>query len=224
MEWEIVITSIIVPLIASGIGAFIAIYSSDRSISQTLRAQEKHDGEHQKEIIQGVLRAIYVELNVIRSEINPLMVLEAWDYFEQSQDSWEEDKVAGTVSKKDRPYFHEHFPASVDLSIIYRSNANLIGHIKKPPHLRERIVKNYTLLHTLLDSYRTNNMYLDQYQEARSKGNTKSAEMFRSRLQELAPILKGSHDFVSTSMFRLIKRIEREMPELKDEYFSDDSE
>ena len=151
--------------------------------------------DHRK-MIQGVLRAIYVELNVIRGELDSLMVLEAWDYFEQNEDSWKE---LGLPDER-KPYFYYNFPASVDLSIIYRSNANLIGHIKKPPHLRERIVRTYTLLHALLDSYRINNLHLNQYQEARSKGDTKSANMFRSRLQELAPILQGNHDFVSTSI------------------------
>lgn len=174
--------------------------------------------KHQK-MIQGVLRAIYVELDVIRRELDSLMVMEAWEHFEQNEDSWKELKLP----KERKPYFDYNFPASVDLSIIYRSNANLIGHIKKPPHLRERIVKTYTMLHTLLDSYRINNLHLNQYEEAHSKGDTKSADMFRSRLQELAPNLKGKHDFVSTSILRLIHRIEEEMPELKEEYFADDS-
>ena len=176
--------------------------------------------DHRK-MIQGVLRAIYIELNVIRRELDSLMVLEAWDYFEQNEDSWKELKLPD----ERKPYFYDNFPASVDLSIIYRSNVNLIGHIKKPPHLRERIVKTYTLLHVLLDSYRINNLHLNQYEEARSKGDTKSANMFRSRLQKLAPTLNGNHNSVSTSMLRLIHMIEEEMPQLKDEYFAspDDS-
>ena len=175
--------------------------------------------DHRK-MIQGVLRAIYVELNVIRGEINSFMVLEAWDHFEQDEKSWKELKLP----KERKPCFYYNFPASVDLLIIYRSNANLIGYIKKPPHLRERIVKTYTILHTLLDSYRTNNLHLNQYEEARSKGDAESADMFRSRLQKLAPILQGSHNFVSISILRLIHRIEEEMPQLKEEYFANDSE
>ncbi len=203
----------------SDTSALIAASAALLGVCMGLLGQYMLNWFDHRRMIQGVLRAIYVELHVIRSELDSLMVLEAWDYFEQNEDSWKELKL----SDDKKPYFYYNFPASVDLSIVYRSNASLIGHIKKPPHLRERIVKTYTLLHALLDSYRINNLHLDQYEEARSKGNTKSANMFRSRLQELAPTLKGNHDFVSTSILRLIHRIEEEMPQLKDEYFADDN-
>ena len=163
MGLETFITSIVVPLIASGIGGFIAIYSSDRSVSQTLTAQEQRDKDRQEEIIQGVVQAIYAELNICYNVLNSQAVVATWEKFKEKEELdkiREKDKDTEYIS-----YYVSHFPVPEDYLVIYRSNANVIGQIDKSLALPRQIVSNYMLLQAIMGHFSINNTFLIQHRK-----------------------------------------------------------
>ena len=66
------------------------------------------------------------------------------------------------------PIFAVNIPFRQDYFTIYKSNANLIGQINKPPDLRRKIVKVYTLFESLIEAYRINTVLVQKRQEVRA--------------------------------------------------------
>ena len=153
----------------------------------------------QQEIINGVLQAINVELKEIYRQLNSSSMKKAWKEFEE-------------IEKGDeRKYFRMIFPVSQDYLTIYRSNANLIGQIKNSD-LRQKIVRDYTSLHMLLEMYKLNNRILIQYREVRNKGQSGLANELRLQLQGIAPALKSNQNSLNEKLTEdLFKILEREI-------------
>ncbi len=198
MGWENFIVSIVVPLVASAIGGFIAIYSADRSVNQTLIAQEERDDKQHNDLIQGVLQAICEELSVNYGQINLESLKKTWERFEDHKQLWQQNK-----DPKDRPYFSSHFPIPQDCFVIYRSNANFIGQINRPSNLPGRIVYSYNLLQALIGHFSLNNTFLIEY---RKTGNKKAL----SELQNLGPVLERERDLFNKSVLNLFEILKEE--------------
>ena len=189
-----VLVSAIGALVAAVIGGIITAYSSRQGVRETLQGQEQRDKERQQEIIQGVLQAIYEELNAIYNEFNSPSIKHSWKEFE-------EKKVT---------FYYNVLPVSQNYSIIYSSNANLIGQIKNSDLQRE-IVKTYNLLEVLMETYRENNKVVNQYTEALNTGKTQLTSSLYLQLGTIAPGLRYTHKLFSKSTEDLLKMLEEEL-------------
>ena len=202
-------------LIASIVGGLIAGYFSNRSVGKTLEVQEQRDEKHQQGIIQGVLEAIYEELNAIYGVFNLPKRKKVWKEFEDNLNFWNQTKGLKDFPDEDKPFFHYHFPISVDFLIVYRSNANFIGRINNSD-LRRKIVQNYMSIQLLLSYYEENNTLCDRYDEAQRGDQERLIDLFRSQLQKLASVLQSNQNSCNKSMDELIKMLEKELPHLSD--------
>ena len=180
--------------------------ATKESVEDTFRNQRQLDKDRQEEIIQGVLHAIYEELDVVYRQLNAPQLKEAWEKFEDKE-FW---KGLPSFTGQDKPVFFGAFPTSVDFLIVYRSNASLIGQVENS-ELRSEIVRNYTFLQILLQSYERNRECFSQCLEAYDKDERNFANRLRSDLQKIAPILKENHDSVNESILELLKTLEEEL-------------
>ncbi len=178
-------------LVVGVVSALIAGFFTISAVFITFRRQEKRDKGRRQEIIRGVLKAICEELNTIYYQLNSSKIEDAWKKFENGTEQ----------------FFWCNFPVPQDYLIIYRSNANLIGQIEKPSYLQCEIVNNYMLLQSLMERYKTNNIFLSQYEEA---GDEEKTELFSSRLKEIAPILQKEHNSFKESAKNLFKTLKEE--------------
>ena len=167
--------------------------SSRESVSETLKGQEQRDKERQREIIQGVLQAVYEELSAFQERYNKTIV-PVWKQIEK-------DKSNG---------FFGIFLISPDCFIVYRSNANLVGQIENPPNLRRKIVKVYMELVGLSKSYEANNMFFEKYEEAKASGDKKTANELYSTLQTYGPLLKKDHENSMKLIEDILKILKKE--------------
>ena len=172
-------------------------------------------------IITGVLRALYEELNVISAQLDSEMLKGLWDKYEAKKEFW--DKIGNekkfweeweNSKNEDKAIFSYYFPVSVNFSIIYRSNSNLIGGIANS-ELERLLVWNYSFLQMLIECYERNNRLFDQYLKAKMSGEEKLIDMSLRELYLLAPILKGNHDTVNESMGDLMETLKEEIDRRK---------
>lgn len=186
-------------LIASLIGGLIAGVFAIWAVSKTLKGQEQRDKDCQEEVIQGVLQAIYEELNTIYEQLNSPEI----------EDEWKKYENAG------KKLFQVYYPVPLDCLIIYRANANLIGQINEPPQLRRRIVSNYMLLQTLMERYRRNNALLVQYQKTKDRGEPDSYnEGLFMQFLITSSMLQKEHKLFKTSTKELFGMLRERLPQL----------
>lgn len=190
MEWQDLIAPI-AALIAAVIGGKMTADSSSKSVSQTLRGQERRDKERQQELILGVLEATYEELN------------EFWkDHTKGVKKYWEEE-----FEKKG--YFSAHIEISSNYCIVYNSNANYIGQVPNS-ELRREIVKVYILLGELISGYKLNNRVLIEREKAIDAGNRELLHDIEHHLRQNGPKLKKEYYDLSTSIENLLKMLKEE--------------
>ena len=168
-------------------------------------------------MITGVLRALEEELIVIRAQLNSKILKDFWnefedkkkfwDKFKDKKKFWEEWKNSKDEDKAVVPFY---FPTSVNFSIIYRSNTNLIGEIENSD-LRRELVWNYAFLRILVECYEKNNRLFDEYKKAEINGEKESKDMFLYELYLLAPTIKENHDTVNGSMGNLMEILKKEI-------------
>ena len=183
-----------------------AFYSADKtasaskeSVLETFQEQRQLDKDRQEKMIQGVLYAIYEELNTIYEHLNS----------PEMEDGWEEYENPG------KKLFQVYYPAPLDCLIIYRANANLIGQIDEPPELRRKIVSNYMLLQTLMERYKRNNALLVQYQETKDKGELDSYNMgLFTQFLITSNMLHKEHKLFKTSTKELFGMLKEKLPKL----------
>ncbi len=182
----------------------------------TLRGQRQLDKSRQEEIVEGVLQALYEELDILWERLNEL-VKDDWE-------KYEEEKIKGK-----KAIFSCNLPIRKDYFTVYNSNANLIGQVNKPPDLRRKIVKVYTLFGALIEGYRKNTELLQKreeirirWREAQTKGDTGEVtvndmlyEECSSSLRVIAPKLKERHDEFGNLIEDLLKVLEEKFPHLK---------
>lgn len=180
-------------------GAEMTAEVSRESVRETLEGRERRDKNRQQEIIQGVLQAIYEELNAIYNQLN----------------SRSEEYSMEKVGEVKDPYYYDAFTVTQDYSIIYRSNANLIGQIKSSD-LRRGIVKTYKLLDVLMEIYKTNNRLIIQWQEAGKTGNRGLATTLFSQIRDITPELREMHNLSMKLTKELLDLLERELSQGKE--------
>ena len=173
MEFETLLPPAAISGLIVGIFALVGVFLSHI-------AQNRRDKKRQKEIIQGVLQALYEELNAIYNQLNS-----------RSEEYSSAEKLG--EGEVDDPIYYDPFTVTQDYSIIYRSNANLIGQIKSSD-LRRGIVKTYKALDVLMDIHKTNNRLLVQWQEAGNTGKRGLAITLFSQLRDITPELRQTHN------------------------------
>lgn len=182
----------------------------------TLRGQRQLDKDHQEEIVNGVLQALYEELDILWERLNELV-----------EDDWK--KYEEEKRRERKAIFFCNLPIRKDYFTVYNSNANLIGQINKPPDLRRKIVKVYTLFGALIEGYRRNTALLDKreeirirWKEAQTKGDTAEVTVndmlyqeCSSSLRVMAPKLKERHDQFGDLIGDLLEALEEKFSHLK---------
>ena len=184
--------SVISGLIAGGF-AIAAVY-------WTLRGQRQRDKDRQQEIIQGVKHAMYEELKEIYNQLDSLAIENSWKEFDE----------------KKYLYYNTICTFSEDYSIIFRSNANLIGQIESLD-LRREIVRNYKALDILMQEYKKNNSLLNQRKIASKTGQQELASELYFELQIVASGLRELHNSSKKSIKKLLDMLKKELPELTNE-------
>ena len=197
-------------------GGRIAGKASRESVREMLEGQRQLDKDRQEEIVDGVLQAFYGELNILWERLNEV-VGDRWKKYEE-----EEKKGKEAIFPLNLPFSGDYIP-------VYRSNANLIGQINKPPDLRQKIVIAYALFESLIRSYKLNTLLVQKRQEVRmmwkeaeTKKDTEEVtvnkmlyEECSSSLQKFAPRLKARHDQFGELIEDLLKVLEEKFPHLK---------
>ncbi len=178
-----------------------------------------------KRRIQGVLHALYEELNSfwkqLKGEVDPY-----WKMFER-----------GAVK-----HFDCRLSLSPDYITIYRSNANFIGQIGDL-ELRHKIVEVYMLLQALMQGYAINTKFLYEYLEVKDRheevvakredavakrdeveANKNAIEangikiLVENSMRQLriyAPQLKKEHDDFAKLVEKLLKMLKEKLPQQK---------
>lgn len=187
MEFETLLPPTVISGLIVGIFALVGVFLSHM-------AQNRRDKKRQKEIIQGVLQALYEELNAIYNQLN----------------SRSEEYSMEKIDEVKDPYYYDAFTVAQDYSIIYRSNANLIGQIKSSD-LRREIVKTYKALDVLMEVYKTNNRLIIQWQEAGNTGNRGLATTLFSQIRDITPELREMHNLSMKLTKELLNLLEREL-------------
>lgn len=124
--------------------------------------------------IHATKQGIYEELKELRRLYNEELGVH-WENFEEGKDAYE---ISVSLTQN---YF-----------TMYESNANLIGRITNSD-LRLKIVKVYTLLKVITDSYKIHSTFLDKRNKAYDEGRYDLSAKIHSELVGSAVRLKGYH-------------------------------
>lgn len=178
------------PLIA----AFLAVFV-------TFLGQWIFDEIRQHQKIRSFLRGIYEELNEVYNQLNSFSVKNPWKEFDEE------------ISH----FYRNVFQVPPDYSIIYRSDANLIGRIENSD-LRRKIVKTYGLLETLMEAYKTNTRLVTQFEQARYGGEGDSSS-FYVQLRLVAPMLREKRDLFDESAKELLNMLEKELSKSNERFW-----
>lgn len=162
----------------------------------TLKGHRQRDKDRQEEIIRGVLQAIYEELKAMYDLLDSSAVELSWKAFENGS----------------RPYYNFAFIFSKDYSIVFRSNANLIGQIKNS-NIRHEIVKVYKVLDVIMGEYEKNTELLVRYIKADKTGQRELASELYKQLRDFAPELREMHEFSKKSIRNFLYMLEEEKKE-----------
>ena len=176
----------------------------------------------QYNMITGVLEALYQELNLVRAQLSSDLMKEAWTRYDDKKKFWnkfEDDKEKfweewKNSKDEDKAIFPFYFPVSVNFSIIYRSNVNLIGEIKNLD-LRRELVWHYFFLQLLVESYERNNGLFEQYKKAEFEGEKELKDKFLYELYLLAPTLKDNYELFNGLVGGLMEILEKEIDRRK---------
>lgn len=162
----------------------------------TLKGHRQRDKDRQEEIIRGVLEAIYEELKEMYNLLDSSVVELSWKAFENGSSS----------------YYNYAFIFSKDYSIVFRSNANLIGQIKNSD-IRHGIVTIYKVSDVIMGEYEKNSELLVQYTKASKTGQRELASELYKQLRDFAPELREMHKFSKKSIREFMHMLEEEKKE-----------
>lgn len=192
------------PTVIAGAVTAIAAFGS---VFLTLEGNRNRDEKRQKEIILGVLQAIQEELGEIYGVL----------------DRPEVKKLMEEIRNKEKDFFNMTYPVPLDYLIIYRSNANIIGQVENP-YLRSEIVRCYMVLQSLMERYRTNNLLLDRYHDAKKKSQAKLSLNLFSQLRNITTALEQEYNQFKISTEVLLRELRKESAKLKKELIEPSSE
>ena len=192
MEWKTVLPNAVGGLI---IGLF-ALWG----IHLTNVEHKRRDRKRQLKLLLGVIHAVQAELKEIYGVLDRRDVKELWR----------------KVKNKEKKFFSATYPVPLDYLIIYRSNANYIGQIENPD-LRDKIVTSYMELQSLMERYRTNNLLLRRYHDAKDNGETDLSCNLSLQLENITGTLQQEYDRFKSSADNLFKEIKKELSKLEKE-------
>lgn len=192
---------------------------------------------HQLERIQGVLKALYTELDLSWKRIEE-QVEYGWKEIEEKVEkrtkiSLEEHKQIPSEELKQiienqveefleegglgKPKFlNLHLAVSPHYLTIYTSNANLIGQIKNPK-LVEKIVEVYQSFQGLIEGYKRNNTLIEKYEKSVLAGNKKGEIGFLELLVDYALRIRKEHNKFKEEIESFLPTLDREMSRLERE-------
>ena len=199
--------------------------------------QSKDNRFHQLERIQGVLKALYAELDLSWKNFEE-QVEEFWEELEQKVEkrtkiSLEEYKQISPEEHKEivknqveefwkevgleKPKFlNLHLAVSPHYLTIYTSNANLIGQIEDPK-LVEKIVEVYQSFQGLIEGYKRNNTLIEKYEKSVLEENKKGEKGFLELLAAWAPKIRKAHNKFKKEIESFLPILDREISRLERE-------
>ena len=179
---------------ASIVGGLLVGHFQKKAVQQEHQnAIHRQKGE-EKTQVQSFLGGIHVELETL------------WNLYQER---------VGTALENLNPGdpFPLYFMANKDYFTVFTSNAHLLGKIQDPG-LRTTIIQGYTTAKALLDTYSTNNYFLQQrdhfdalYNQTQSPAIQQTAQAWLNGLKDYAPKLRQAHDELKQIVDDLIAKL-----------------
>lgn len=174
------ILSGIIGIAGAIIGSIVGGLFTLKAANLSFKEQRNQAEENEKKIIQSLLQAIHDELETI------------YDRYQETMGSRLE-----VLSENEGLAFY--YPLVSDYFSVYNGNTFLIGRIVDND-LRKQIIKTYTLLKGLVDSFRLNNDLVQKFEhshkifdETQQEVHKQHAQAHYDSLVRYAKTLKLSH-------------------------------
>ena len=183
---------IIIPLVAAFVGAIIGGLFALGAVILTHRHNLKLDEIQKQKSINGVLRAIFYELDTLGK------------FYSQ--------QAGALIEKlKQDEHFNRYFLLREKYFIVYPQNTDIVGQIRDKD-LVSAIVRTYSCANFLLEMYNINNEYL------KKKGTAVYDDliMLNKNRAEHTPLLKEMHNILKSETASLLKMIEQYLAEHPD--------
>jgi hypothetical protein len=189
---------LVIPLIASIIGAIIAGYFLLKATKEAHKNALEKQEIQQKHEIRNLLQAIHDEIIIL------------WDTY-----MW---GVGDDLEKlEDGKPFNVYYPLTQEYFTTYNNNSRLIGTIENG-ELRKEIVETYTMCRALVDSYRLNNDFVQKYEnwhwlfvETKEAPHAARAQGQLVALTNYAKTLKEIHFNLKVKVKTLAEMIDKEI-------------
>lgn len=192
MDWGVVFTS----LFSAGVGGGIAGYYSMKAIDKSHEHQKKTNEDNEAKLIASLLQSIHDEVESVH------------DRYQETMGNQVEVLAKDTA-------LTVFYPVLSDFFSVYHGNSLLLGRIDDHD-LRKQIIKTYTLMKGLCDSYRLNNELLAKYEfienlyaETNNPAHHDQAVVRYAQLIEYADSIKSSHSDVKQSVTDLLRELRK---------------
>ena len=185
---------------SSVIGAVIGGSFAIVAVVITLWFQNRHAKKRQDNITQGLLEAIYEELNALWDQIKQDVVYDLEQYEKRT--------------KGGELIFGADLSVSQDYLAIYRSNTNLILQIEDSD-LKRDIVRVYILLQAFIERYEENTRLLNERGKLDESGTLGTSQ---SRFQLLTWELKFNAQNLIVKHYKIEKLIGIIFVQLREKY------
>ncbi|MDD3597178.1 hypothetical protein [Sulfuricurvum sp.] len=163
----------------------------------TFKNQREQASENEKKIMQSLLQAIHDELETINER-------------------YQETVGSRIESLEEGKGLTFYYPLVSDYFSVYNGNTFLIGRIENND-LRKQIIKTYTLLKGMVDSFRLNNDLVQKFEhsnkifdETQSDVHRQHAIAHHMSLVEYAKTLQKGHQSLKQEMSILLRSIRKQ--------------
>lgn len=178
------------------VGALTTGYFSLAAVERSYKKQRRNAEEAEHKVIMGLLQAIHDEIE---------SVCERYD-----------ETMGATVESLDDGHaLAVYYPLMSDYFSVYNGNAFLIGRVPDND-LRKQIVKTYTRMKGLIDSYRMNNELVRKFEIASEIAQESGQQIhadrvtirYRVLVQYAAKLKQGHREFKkeADALLRLLRK------------------
>ena len=193
-NWWVVLISILGALGAAIAGGLLVGHFQKKAVQQEHQNAMDRQESEEKTQVHSFLEGIHGEIECL------------WNFYQQR---------VGTLLENLNPGdpFLVYFFANKDYFPVFTSNAHLLGKIKDSG-LRRTIIQTYTAAKGLLDTYSTNNYFLQLrdhydalYNQTQQPAIQQTALAWLNGLKDYAPKLRQAHDESKQSTDDLIAKL-----------------
>jgi hypothetical protein len=182
--------------VAAVIGGIIAGFFSIFATKMAFNHQRSQSEENEKVIINSFLQATHDELETV-------------------YERYQETMGAKLESLRANEPLNFYYPLVSDFFSVYNGNTFLIGRINNND-LRKQVIKTYTLLKGMVDSFRLNNDLVHKYEYASKLHDETKQEVHKQHaiahynsLISYAATLKQGHDVLKHEISYLLRTLRK---------------